>query len=72
MIGRTSGQQSSSRDSWGYGYSSTQVANNLFAVTAGGSASHSHGNTGSTTPGNTGSSSNLPPYITIYAWKRVS
>ena len=65
-------QQSSGRESWGYGYSSTQVANNLFAVTAGGSASHSHGNTGSTTPGNTGSSSNLPPYRVVYAWERTA
>ena len=38
----------------------------------GGGASHSHGNTGSTTPGNTGSSSNLPPYLTVYIWKRVA
>lgn len=39
---------------------------------AGGSASHSHGNTGSTTPGATGSSSNLPPYLAIYVWKRTA
>lgn len=47
---------------------------------AGGGASHSHGNTGSTTPGNTGSttpgntgsSSNLPPYLAIYVWKRTA
>lgn len=38
----------------------------------GGSASHSHGNTGSTTPGNTGSSSNLPPYLAVYMWKRTA
>ena len=34
--------------------------------------SHSHGNTGSTTPGNTGSSSNLPPYIVAYIWRRTA
>lgn len=47
---------------------------------AGGGASHSHGNTGSTTPGNTGSttpgntgsSSNLPPYIVAYIWRRTA
>ncbi len=30
------------------------------------------GNTGSTTPGNTGSSSSLPPYLSVYIWKRIS
>lgn len=38
----------------------------------GASASHSHGNTGSTTPGNTGVSSSLPPYRVVYAWERTS
>lgn len=38
----------------------------------GGGASHSHGNTGSTTPGATGSSSNLPPYIVAYIWRRTA
>lgn len=38
----------------------------------GGGGSHSHGNTGSTTPGNTGSSSNLPPYLAVYMWKRTA
>lgn len=38
----------------------------------GGSASHSHGNTGSTTPGTTGSSSNLPPYIVAYIQRRIA
>lgn len=37
----------------------------------GGGASHSHGDTGSTTPGNTGSASNLPPYIVAYIWRRT-
>ena len=37
----------------------------------GGGASHSHGNTGSTTPGATGASSSLPPYKTIYMWQRT-
>ena len=30
------------------------------------------GNTGSTTPGDTGSSSNLPPYIVAYIWRRTA
>lgn len=38
----------------------------------GGGASHSHGNTGSTTPGVTGVSSSLPPYKTIYMWQRTA
>ena len=38
----------------------------------GGGSSHSHGDTGSTTPGNTGSSSNLPPYIVAYIWRRTA
>ena len=38
----------------------------------GGGGSHSHGDTGSTTPGDTGSSSNLPPYLTVYCWKRIA
>lgn len=53
------------------GLSSYQGPNNLTNYT-GGSASHSHGNTGSTTPGNTGSSSNLPPYLAVYMWKRTA
>lgn len=42
------------------------------ALNTGGGASHSHGDTGSTTPGNTGSSSNLPPYIVAYIWRRTA
>ena len=48
----------------------------------GGSGAHNHGNTGSTTPNATttngqststsGSTSNLPPYLAVYTWKRVS
>lgn len=39
---------------------------------SGGGASHSHGDTGSTTPEATGSSSSLPPYRVVYAWERIS
>ena len=48
----------------------------------GGSGAHNHGNTGSTTPNATttnsqststsGSTSNLPPYLVVYAWKRTA
>lgn len=56
------------------------TANNNCTGDRGGSASHSHGDTGSTTPGatgsttpgNTGSSSNLPPYLAVYMWKRTA
>ena len=58
-----------------YGASTTTPAyygTNKDMQTTGGGASHSHGNTGSTTPGNTGSSSNLPPYIVAYIWRRTA
>lgn len=45
----------------------------------GGGGAHNHGNTGSTslttnstTPGNTGSSSNIPPSVAMYCWKRTA
>lgn len=57
---------------WAYGYSSAIIDNTVMAVSNGGNGSHSHGNTGSTTPGNTGSSSNLPPYIVAYIWRRIA
>ena len=38
----------------------------------GGSQPHNHGDTGSTTPGNTGSSSNIPPSVAMYCWKRTA
>ena len=54
----------------------------LMAVNTGGSGAHNHGNTGSTTPNATttnsqststsGSTSNLPPYLVVYAWKRTA
>lgn len=54
----------------------------LMAVNTGGSGAHNHGNTGSTTPNATttnsqststsGSTSNLPPYLAVFTWKRVS
>lgn len=45
---------------------------NFLIQSTGGGASHSHGNTGSTTPAATGSSSNLPPYKAIYMWQRTA
>lgn len=41
-------------------------------VVYGTTASATPGATGTTTPGNTGSSSNIPPYLAINIWKRVS
>lgn len=38
----------------------------------GGNGAHNHGDTGSTTPGNTGSSSNIPPSVAMYCWKRTA
>ena len=58
----------------------TTTSNRITTSYTGGGASHNHGNTGSTTPGNTGSttpgktgsSSNLPPYLAVYMWKRTA
>ena len=63
--------------SWGYNYTSGGTVSSATPASGGigytgGGASHSHGNTGSTTPGNTGSSSNLPPYKVVYAWERTA
>lgn len=41
-------------------------------VVYGTTASATPGATGTTTPGNTGASSNIPPYLAINIWKRVS
>lgn len=51
---------------------SGDLTNSSTTSYVGGSASHSHGNTGSTTPGATGASSSLPPYKTIYMWQRTA
>ena len=49
----------------------TTTSNRITTSYTGGGASHSHGDTGSTTPGATGASSSLPPYKTIYMWQRT-
>lgn len=71
----TSGKQSSTASSIEAG--ATQYGWDIY--TNGGEGAHNHGNTSSTslttnstTPGNTGSSSNLPPYLTIYTWRRTA
>lgn len=51
---------------------SSDIAEAEYTNYVGSGSSHSHGDTGSTTPGNTGSSSNLPPYLAIYVWKRTA
>ena len=50
----------------GYQYypSLTDLKGNNPTDNAGGGTAHSHGNTGS--------SSNIPPYIAVYAWKRIA
>lgn len=57
------------------------IDKNDFTGNTGGSQPHNHGNTGSTTPSLTttnsqststsGSTSNLPPYLAVFTWKRV-
>lgn len=68
------GDGSAGRDALRYQYwaSNDQSWKTHLIESTGGGASHSHGNTGSTTPGNTGSSSNLPPYLAVYMWKRTA
>lgn len=57
--------------------------NDTYQMTnVGGGGAHNHGDTGSTTPSATttnsqststsGSTSNLPPYLVVYAWKRTA
>ena len=57
--------------------------NDTYQMTnVGGGGAHNHGDTGSTTPTTTttnsqstsisGSTSNLPPYLAVFTWKRVS
>lgn len=68
------GDTSNNTDAFRYQYwaSNNQKFNTFLSESVGGGASHSHGDTGSTTPGNTGSSSSLPPYKTIYMWQRTA
>lgn len=67
-------------DNWPGGYDKVVVygqpngtAYHTFSTAAtGGSQPHNHGDTGSTTPSNTGSSSNIPPSVAMYCWKRTA
>jgi hypothetical protein len=49
-------------------YNTQSEGTNVYGTTA----STTPGNTGTTTPNNTGSSSSIPPYLSVYMWKRVS
>lgn len=51
---------------------SDDITSVAYTSYVGGGGSHNHGNTGSTTPSDTGSSSNLPPYIVAYIWRRTA
>lgn len=74
-------EASNNTDAFRYQYwagSSQGWADKLIGASGGGGA-HNHGNTGSTTlttnsttPGATGSSSNMPPYLSVYMWKRIN
>lgn len=69
------GRRTHATGSAGYVMSATDsgdITGTAYTSYVGGGGSHSHGNTGSTTPGNTGSSSNLPPYIVAYIWRRTA
>lgn len=48
----------------GYSYVNNGANNTAFCVSVGGGQAHNHGDTGS--------SSNLPPYLTVYTWKRIA
>lgn len=51
-------------------YSSSTVSNSWSAWLAGATDNSVAVDTGSTTPGATGSSSSLPPYLSVYMWRR--
>lgn len=59
-------------DAGSYTANDPNKAYGRYSAYTGGGASHSHGDTGSTTPGATGASSSLPPYKTIYMWQRIA
>ena len=63
---------SSIQGNWKVTYSATTSEAYFYTGYQGSGASHSHGDTGSTTPDDTGASSSLPPYQTIYMWKRTA
>lgn len=68
------GDGSNNTDAFRYQFwaSNNQKFNSFLSESVGGGASHSHGDTGSTTPGATGSSNHLPPYIVAYIWRRTA
>ena len=60
------GLQNSNKDAWGFGYrtNGSSINNILYTGYTGSGATHSHGNTTST--------STLPPYLAVTVWKRVA
>jgi hypothetical protein len=55
---------------YAYMLSGNRVDNGVVGYTGGG-GSHGHGNTGNAAP-TTNSSSSLPPYLSVYMWKRTA
>lgn len=49
---------------WAYDTTDIYPPSNSYFVNTGGGQAHNHGNTGS--------GSNLPPYLTVYTWKRIA
>ena len=69
------GRRSHGTGSAGYVMSATtsdDINQTEYTTYVGSGSTHTHGDTGSTTPGATGSSSNLPPYIVAYIWRRTA
>ena len=56
---------------WNYKYVDTYNTNWTLGVTSSSNATNSLGD-GMDLGGNTGSTSNMPPYLVVYIWKRTA